>query len=69
MYRVCAKDRRGNQGCSSEPVGGDTTMSPEAGVDMPPGGSPGGCCDSGGGSPTGAVGGILIGLFVLRRRR
>ena len=75
-YRVCATDRRGNQGCSQtfsifeSPDGANLT---EFGDTIDAGGGTtgkgGGCCDAGG-SPRG--GAILAGLVVLvlaRRRR
>jgi len=51
-FRVCAKDRAGNQACAGPGAGGDNT----GGHDdvIPPGGNGGGCCDAGG-SPAGTL--------------
>jgi uncharacterized protein (TIGR03382 family) len=69
-FRVCAKDRRGNQACSDMPnPGGDAGVTPDGG-DLPPIGSPGGCCQTGSG-PGGALalGLVTLGLVLRRRRR
>ncbi len=70
-YRVCAADRRNNQGCSEwiSTLGGDHdgSVGQDAGTDMTPGGGGGGCCEAGQ-SPRGAI--VPLGLvLVLRRRR
>lgn len=79
-YRLCAKDRRGNEACFA-PVMGDTDgpvdapAGPDAGTDAPGGevpgggGGGGGCCETGGGSPAGAAIGALLLALALRRRR
>jgi len=61
-FRVCAKDRRGNQGCSDDaPVTGDgANVGDDAGV-QPPGGGGGGCCETG----SRPAGSLLLGLGVL----
>ncbi len=69
-FRVCAKDRRGNQGCSDMPnPGADNAVAPPDGGSMPPIASPG-CCDAGS-RPTGslALGLVTLGLVLRRRRR
>src|SRR5207247_2046954 len=67
MFRVCAKDRRGNQACGAPGASGDGP---------PPGGDAGstgpgtgaGCCETGTAPATPALGAIVLG-FALRRRR
>jgi hypothetical protein len=70
-YRVCATDRRNNQGCSDWVYtlnGHDDVPHPdEAGTGTHPGGG-GGCCETGQ-SPASAVVPVGIVLVVMRRRR
>jgi uncharacterized protein (TIGR03382 family) len=74
-YRVCAKDRRGNQACSPQfsifesPDGGNVTEfgdTPDAGTGTT--GHGGGCCEAGT-SPRGAILPLALVALGLRRRR
>ena len=69
-FRVCAKDRRGNQACSDMPVTGDNPITPPDGGDLPPISAPSGCCQTGS-QPSGALalGLLTLGLVMRRRRR
>lgn len=73
-FRLCARDRAGNESCVA-PVSGDG-MPADAGVDPAidagpdgggAGGGAGGCCETGGGSPGGAL--ALASLLALLLRR
>ena len=65
-FRVCARDRRGNEACSDMGVTGDGATMPDGGGEIPSG-EPGGCCDTRGAS-TNALFALAL-LVVLRRRR
>jgi hypothetical protein len=66
-FRVCAKDRRGNEGCSDGPVTGDDTVPPD-GETMPPIGQSSGCCGVGA-DPSASISLALLTLALVRRRR
>ncbi|HEU0034472.1 MAG TPA: VCBS repeat-containing protein [Kofleriaceae bacterium] len=60
-FRVCARDRRGNQACSDmPPVTGDDTVAGDGGPN--PTTQPGGCCGVGG-SPTPGL--VLVALYLI----
>ncbi len=65
-FRVCAKDRQGNQACTGDPVGGDGNGDMPDGGNMSGGGG-GGCCDARGSSSSVVFGLVL--LVIVRRRR
>jgi hypothetical protein len=74
-YRLCAKDRRGNEACAS-PAMGDPDGAPgaDAGPDAAPAGEVpdgggGGCCQTGGGSPASSLAAAALAAIALRRRR
>ena len=72
-FRLCARDRAGNQACV-EPVTGDGAPAADAGLEPGAdagtggGGGGGGCCETGGGSPGGALALASLLAALLRRR-
>jgi MYXO-CTERM domain-containing protein len=66
-YRLCAKDRRGNEACVSPIAGaGDVVPGEDAGLAAAPGGSG---CETGGNSPASALAPAALLAIMLRRRR